>query len=73
MAKEYCQITILFIGAIKDTKNGSSPPDIKDAPDANAACNGLGCVKSFMPSSSLAWASRALWFDSCVATSIDKA
>ena len=42
IAKQYNEITIISTGANNETKKGKSPPDIKDAPEANAACNGFG-------------------------------
>lgn len=39
------------MGANIDTKRGRKPPDISEAPEANAACNGLGLEVSLIPNS----------------------
>src|ERR1700674_4699852 len=61
---EYWYTTICLMGANIETKRGRKPPDIKEAPEANAACNGFGCEISLIPNSSLACASNTFFFES---------
>lgn len=41
IVKPYNQYSIPFTGAKRTTKSGNTPPTVKDAPDAKAACIGF--------------------------------